>query len=296
MAKITGGIFGNISGKIGGLVFSTRNNQTEVRNLPKKYEGPVTEVALGVRSRFKLLVEFLRLFTFFIKIGYPKKSKQRMSAFNVAFRENYHCIIDGGYPNLEIDYSKVTLSKGNLDGLSSFVVHQTDRQLFNLRWNSSVDWYQSPAAGCCDSIYCFLYEPAGKQLKEVAAGALRSDNYFPFYLPEQMAGKKIHLYLFLRSSRKNVVSRTQYKCLDLREPDANEKEKNAITYCSTIPYEGAKTKKESMREVTKHLVIPKAVVPKKKSVKTGRPDRNHRCNVLSKGIGSKRKPIPQKKP
>ncbi|NQX39065.1 hypothetical protein SAMN05421820_102572 [Pedobacter steynii] len=42
MAILTGGLFVKISGKIGGLVFSTRNNQTEVKSLPKKYEGPVT--------------------------------------------------------------------------------------------------------------------------------------------------------------------------------------------------------------------------------------------------------------
>lgn len=294
MAKLTGGIFGNISGKIGGLMFSTRNNQTEVRNLPKKYEGPVTDAALGVRARLRLLVGFLRLFTFFIKIGYPKKPKQRMSAFNVAFRENYRCIIDGGHPNLEIDYSKVTLSKGNLAGLSSFKIDRIDFQLFDLKWSLNPNGYGVNAG--CDRIYCILYDPIDEQVIEVAAGAMRDDGHFLFFLPEDMVGKKIHVYIFLRSSTKEGASRTQYNCLDLREPDANEKEKNAITYCNTIPYEGAKTKKESMGEVTKHLVIPKAVVPKTKSVKTGHPVRNQRCNVLSKGIGSKRKPIPQKKP
>lgn len=44
MAILKGGLFGNISGKIGGLVFATRNNQTEVKSLPKKYKGPVTEM------------------------------------------------------------------------------------------------------------------------------------------------------------------------------------------------------------------------------------------------------------
>ncbi|NQX38810.1 hypothetical protein SAMN05421820_101845 [Pedobacter steynii] len=296
MAKITGGIFGNISGKIGGLVFSTRNNQTEVRSLPKKYEGPVTEAALSTRAKLKLVAGFLRLFTFFIRIGYPKKPKQRMSAFNVAFSKNYRWIISGAYPNLEIDYPKVTLSKGNLDGLKGLMVHQVDHQLFNLRWNSSVESYQSPAPDCCDRIYCILYDPIGKQVVEVAAGAMRSDNYFLFYLPENMVGKKIHLYLFLRSSWKKEVSRTQYRCLDLREPDTNEKERNFISCCKTIPCEGAKAKKESLGKVTKHLVIPKAVVPKNKSGKIGRSVRNYTRNVLNEGIGSRRKPTRQKKP
>lgn len=226
MAKVTGGILGNISGNIGGLMFSTRNNQTEVRNLPKKYQEPVTDAAPGVRARSKLLLGFLRLFAFFTKIGYPKKSKQRVSAFNVAFPEK-------------------------------------------------------PATDCCDCIYCILYEPAGKQLIEV---------------PEQIAGKKIHLYLFLLSSMKEEVSGTPYKCLDLRESNANEKDRNSITYCNTISYEGAKAKKESFGKVTKHLLVPKAVVPKKNSVKTRGPVPGYTRNVLNEGIGSKRKPIRQKKP
>lgn len=226
MAKITGGIFGNISGNIGGLVFSIRNNQTEVRNLPKKYEEPVTEAVPGGRARSKLLLGFLRLFTFFTRIGYPKKSKQRVSAFNVAFSEK-------------------------------------------------------PAIDCGDCIYCVLYEPTGKQLIEVV---------------EQMAGKKIHLYLFLLSSMKEEVSGTPYKCLDLRESNANEKDRNSITYCNRIHYEGAKAKKESMRKITKHLLIPKAVASKKNSVKTRGPVPGYTRNVLNEGIGSKRKPIRQKKP
>ena len=115
MAILRGGLFGNLSGKIGGLVFSTRNNQTEVRELPKKYEGPVTQTSLNLRAKWKLLMEFLILFIPFIRIGYPKQPKQRMTAFNLAISENYRYIIKGEYPNLEIDYSKVTLSKGRLD-------------------------------------------------------------------------------------------------------------------------------------------------------------------------------------
>jgi len=296
MAKITGGIFGNISGKIGGLVFSTRNNQTEVRNLPKKYEGPATEAALSARAKLKLLVGFLRLFTSFIRIGYPKKPKQRMTAFNVAFSKNYRWIIGEAYPNLEIDYPNITLSKGNLNGLNSLMVHQIDRQLFNLSWNSNVASYQSPAPDRCDRIYCVLYDPIDNQVFEVAAGAMRSDNNFLFYLPEKMTGKKIHLYLFLRSSRNKEVSRTQYKCLDLGESDTNEKDRDFISCCKTIPYEGAEAKKESLGKVAKLLVMPKVVVPKNKSEKIGHSVRNYTRNILNEGIGIRRKQIRQKKP
>lgn len=213
MAILKGGLFGNISGKIGGLVFATRNNQTEVKSLPKKYEGPVTEDALHTRAKFKLLIGFLKLFTSFINIGYPKQRKQRNSAFNVAFKENYHCVIDGGYPNLEIDYSKVAFSKGRLDGLSGLKIDRINRNLFIMDWN-----FDSTPRGC-DRIYCILYNATDKHVFEVGADAMISEGHLLFYLPERMIGKKIHVYVFLHSSARKMLSNTQYLCLDLREPD-----------------------------------------------------------------------------
>jgi hypothetical protein len=215
MAILTGGLFGNISGNIGGLVFSTRNNQTEVKSLPKKYEGPVTEKALSIRAKFKLLMGFLKLFTSFINIGYPKQRKQRNSAFNVAFKENYHCVIDGGYPNLEIDYSKIAFSKGQLDQLSGLTIDRIDHRLFYMDWD-----FDSTPRGC-DRIYCILYNATDKHVFEVGADAMISESYLLFFLPERMIGKKIHVYVFLHSSARKMVSNTQYQCLDLRELDPN---------------------------------------------------------------------------
>lgn len=267
MAILRGGLYGNISGKIGGLVFSTRNNQTEVRNLPKKYEGPVTEAALNVRARLKLLIEFLRLFTYFIRIGFPKKRKQRMTAFNVAFSENHRFIINGAYPHLEIDYSKVILSKGYLDGLGGLKIDRIDRHSFEMKWEINIKWYQFPESNGCDRIYCILYDAIDKHVAEVSLGAMRNDTYFPFFLPEEMMGKKLHVYVFLCSSTKRAVSGTQYQCLDLRDPDPNERERNLSALCNAAACERANAKREALRKVTKHLVIPKKYCPEREARK-----------------------------
>lgn len=296
MAILRGGLFGNLSGKIGGLVFSTRNNQTEVRELPKKYEGPVTQTSLNLRAKWKLLMEFLILFIPFIRIGYPKQPKQRMTAFNLAISENYRYIINGVYPNLEIDYSKVILSKGRLDGLSSLKIDQIDGQTFDVKWSGSVKWYNYPTTDACDRIYCILYDPIDKRVIEVSGDAMRSDTHFLFSLPEEMAGKKIHMYVFLHSATKRVVSQTQYQCLDLREPESVEKVGNLKNSCNAIVCNAVAAKKEDLRNVTKHLVIPKAVVPIKKSGTIRKAVRNHIDTALVKGIRGIRKSIRQKQP
>jgi len=296
MAILRGGLFGNLSGKIGGLVFSTRNNQTEVRELPKKYEGPVTQTSLNLRAKWKLLMEFLILFIPFIRIGYPKQPKQRMTAFNLAISENYRYIIKGEYPNLEIDYSKVTLSKGRLDGLSSLKIDRIDGQTFDLKWSCSVKWYQYPTTDICDRIYCILFDPIDKFVIEVSGDAMRSDTHFLFSLPEEMAGKKIHMYVFLHSATKRVVSQTQYQCLDLREPESVENVRNLKTSCNTITCKAVEAKKEDLRNVTEHLVIPKSVVSKKSSGTIRKAARNHINSALIKGGRGIRKSIRQKRP
>lgn len=296
MAILSGGLFGNLSGKIGGLVFSTRNNQTEVRELPKKYEGPVTPKSLNLRAKWKLLTEFLILFIPFIRIGYPKQPKQRMTAFNLAISENYRYIIKGEYPNLEIDYSKVTLSKGRLDGLCSLKIDQIDGQRFDLKWSCSVKWYHYPTTDACDRIYCILYDPIDKLVIDVSGDAMRSDTHFLFSLPEEMAGKKIHMYVFLHSATKRLVSQTQYQCLDLREPESVEKVRGLKTCCNAIVCNSVETKKEDLRNVTKHLLIPKTVFQKKKSGTIRKAIRNHTNTALIKGGRSIRKSIRQKRP
>lgn len=295
MAILRGGLFGNLSGKIGGLVFSTRNNQTEVRELPKKHQGPVTQTSLNLRAKWKLLMEFLILFMPFIRIGYPKQPKQRMTAFNLAISENYRYIIKGEYPNLEIDYSKVSLSKGRLDGLSSLKTDRIDGQTFDLKWSSSVKWYQYPTTDACDRIYCILYDPIDKLVIEVSGDAMRSDTHFLFSLPDDMAGRKIHMYVFLHSATKRVVSQTQYQCLDLREPESAEKVRNLKTCCNAIFCSALEAKKEDLRNVTKHLVIPKAVVLRKKSVTIRKAIHNHINTTPIKGVRGIRKSIRQKR-
>lgn len=289
MAIIKGGLFGNISGKIGGLVFATRNNQTEVKSLPKKYEGPVTEDALHTRAKFKLLMGFLRLFIFFINIGYPKPYKKRWSKFNVAFKENYDRVINGRYPNLEIDYSKVVFSKGYLAGLCGLEIDRVDRQLFKLKW------VFNPTARGCDCIYCFLYNATDKYGFKVEVDAIRSDNYLLFSLPEKMIGKEIHLYVFLHSPTKKMASDTQHRYLDLREPSPNGKNSSFATSCGGDD-EGVNVKKKSLSKVIKHQVIPKTVAPKKTLGKIGRSVREYTRNVLSERIGPRRKQIRQKRP
>lgn len=295
MAILRGGLFGKISGRIGGLVFSTKNNKTEVRELPKKHEGPVTQTSLKLRAKLKLLAEFIVLFTPFIRIGYPKRSKQRMNAFNLAISENYHHIINGEYPNLEIDYPKITFSKGDLDGLNRLKIDQIDGQAFELKWDCNITWYQCPATDGSDRIYAILYDPIDKRVVEVSGNAMRSDNHFLFSLPEEMTGKKIHMYIFLQSAIKKVVSQTQYQCLDLREPKPAKDVRVLKTSGSAISGDAVKTKKEELRKVTKHLVVPKSVLPKKKPESITKLVSNHKPAVVLKGDRGIRKSIRQKR-
>lgn len=84
-----------------------------------------------------------------------------------------------------------------------------------------MDWDFDSTPRGCDRIYCILYNDIDKHVFEVGADAMISESYLLFFLPERMIGKKIHVYVFLHSSARKMVSNTQYQCLDLRELDPN---------------------------------------------------------------------------
>lgn len=296
MTILTGGLFGMGSGKIGELVFSTRNNQTEVRELRKKYEGSVNKSVLNVRAKLPMLTRFLGLFASFIRIGFPRKPKQRTTAFNAAFSENYNFVVDGAYPNLEIDYSKVTLSKGNLERQKGLNIDRIERQLFNMKWNIDINCGSFSVTNGCDRICCTIYNSVNQIVIRVLPGSMSKDKHFLFCLPEVMAEKKIHTYVFLTSFVKKVISRTQNKCLDLREPKTNEKDRNLRASCRILADKGVKAKEEALRKAAKQLVIPKIIIEKKMSGKVRRYVRGYTRNVLGKEDGVMRKSIHQKRP
>lgn len=118
MARIKNGINSPLSGKIGNLVVCNWKGISYLRSRPAKVNHPNTEKQLAHRMRFSMIMKFLSPFKDFLSYSFSPYAIGK-TAFNVAVSENMKTALVGEYPNIDIDYSKVVLSKGELTSINN---------------------------------------------------------------------------------------------------------------------------------------------------------------------------------
>ena len=112
MATLKNGLFGQFSGKIGGVVGSSWKGKQVVKKLPGPRKTGPSPVQLKQQARFTQLIGFLKPITPILNKAF-EKTKLQMTAFNKAFSNNKNAVT-GIYPDFTIDYTNVILCKGSI--------------------------------------------------------------------------------------------------------------------------------------------------------------------------------------
>jgi hypothetical protein len=115
MGKISKGILGGFSGKVGTIVGATWKGIDYIRSLAASVANPKTVAQLTQRSKFVLVLRFLQPLTAFLRVSF-KLYATKMTQFNNAMSYNLRNAVSGTYPNYEIDFAKALVSRGNLVG------------------------------------------------------------------------------------------------------------------------------------------------------------------------------------
>lgn len=126
---------GAISGRIGNLIFCRRYGKTIVRCLPKKSTKPASVAQLEVRQRFAVIRNFLAPLKSitdrsFPKVGYHTSANRCIS---------YHLkeAAQGHYPNVNINYEAVKISKGNLSKPLNALYKNLKGESLQFSWRTS---------------------------------------------------------------------------------------------------------------------------------------------------------------
>jgi hypothetical protein len=114
MGKIKNGAHSGPSGKIGNLVGSSWRGINYLKTRPEHYHDAKTIVQQTTRTKMKLTIEFLKQCLPVVRIGFIGYSSPTMAAFHAATSYNYHNGIKGTFPDLEVDFSRVLVTRGNL--------------------------------------------------------------------------------------------------------------------------------------------------------------------------------------
>jgi hypothetical protein len=114
MGKLLQGPFGTTTGKVGKTVSYSINGQNVIRQIGVSTKKP-TEKQLASRLRFKVINRLLRPINGFINLGFMFETiGTTKNQHNVATSNNMRYALKGSYPDIEVDYSKVIVSKGKL--------------------------------------------------------------------------------------------------------------------------------------------------------------------------------------
>ena len=102
------------TGKVGDKVIYPLNGQLVERTIGLNTKAP-TLLQLSNRQKMALVTALLKPVVKFVAVGFKSDTKNTLlSPYNRSTAINKSSAIIGNYPDQEIDYSKVMLSKGNL--------------------------------------------------------------------------------------------------------------------------------------------------------------------------------------
>lgn len=136
MAIISKGILGGFHGKVGEVVGSSWRGINVIRSLPKRVKRISTEKQIIQRAKFSLVIAFIKPLREFLLKSYNDRSLKHLTSTNLISSEILREAVKGEYPNLILDYSKITISKGSLILLPELKHVKTEKTI-DLTWKSN---------------------------------------------------------------------------------------------------------------------------------------------------------------
>nr|WP_068887812.1 DUF6266 family protein [Pedobacter panaciterrae] len=203
MAKLTSGIFGPISGKVGGLVGASWKNIPYIRSKPQKTTKPPTVAQIANREKFRFLNELLVPFYPFLTVGFKNMARGK-TEINVAFTQNFNGSIIGTYPDLSVDYAKLILSKGTLPPLISVEATMIGMDLIKATWEPNSQGTFD------DQVMLVVFSPELKIADGFVGGVKRRDKECTFRFNPKLIGKSLEAYITIVTLNGARVGNTQY--------------------------------------------------------------------------------------
>jgi len=206
MGKISQGILGGLSGKVGNIVGGSWKGIDYIRIKPSSVANPRTEGQVNQRNKFTITLEYLQATKDFIKIGY-KSFATKKTEFNAAMSYVLNNAVGGIAPNFTIDYSLALLSRGPLSGVLNPTTDLTTAG------QVSFDWDDNSAEGnanVTDKAMVLVYNPSKKESISILDGSDRTVGSQVVTIPNTYAGDTVELFMAFVSADGTQVSNSVY--------------------------------------------------------------------------------------
>ncbi|MBC8985562.1 hypothetical protein H9X96_07215 [Pedobacter sp. N36a] len=206
MAIGKNGLHGWPSGKIGRIVYYELNGQPVMRSIGKAGKPSLKQQAN--HQAMAVTTRFLSHLKDFINNGFELETRGTIrNQHNLAVSQIKKNALKGAYPNINIDYEKVELSKGTL-------IKPKDLQMEKIAEGLQISWDSAYSYGTGaqydDTLQLAVCFPAtGKKTIELNF-AKRKDGTAFLPLSEEELLQPMEVYLFLRAANHDSVSDTVY--------------------------------------------------------------------------------------
>jgi hypothetical protein len=206
MGTFIKGILGGFSGKVGNVVGAFWRGIDYMRSLPRKSTKPPTEAQLKQRLTFALVTGFLRPLGALINIGF-QSYKGKKTPMNAALAYHLEKAVTGVYPALEIDFTKVIYSKGNLQAPGSPSIAVTITAKINFIWTNNAPPNTNQGT---DLATVLVFNPVRNQYVTLQGAAARTALGYVLSVPADFSGEDVHCWVSFVSANGKEVSDSTY--------------------------------------------------------------------------------------
>lgn len=187
------------------MVGSSWKGVDYIRSLPTTVRNPRTPKQVTQRSKFSVVIQFVRSILPVVQQGFKNEAGSGSSAYNEAVSHNLRHATKGEFPDIEIDFPKVMISKGNLVGANGVVSGCTDGMI-NIGWNDD----ERHNAKIDDRTVIVAYNPERQEaLYDLDAGS-RRDGMAVVIAPDTWIGEEVETYLAFISEDLKLTSDSIY--------------------------------------------------------------------------------------
>ncbi|MFZ4928925.1 DUF6266 family protein [Chryseobacterium sp. Mn2064] len=206
MARITKGILGGFSGKVGTIVGANWRGKDIIRSIPTPSNRPPSEKQMVQQMKFKLVISFLRPLGSIQKkyFGLNSGSKSRINlAVSYTINEAVQMVAD--VP--ELIYNKILITKGDLTGFQNVNATPQAGNTISLTWEDNTT--QGNAAGT-DQVTVICYNKELDSFAVFEAMAERSALTKEVALPAYYAGKEMQVWAYLNRAEEDIACNSSY--------------------------------------------------------------------------------------
>lgn len=202
MGRISKGILGGFSGKVGNVVGGTWKGIDYMRSKSNRTNFKSSQAQLEQQAKFGLAIRFAQTMSALLAIGF-RTYANKQTGINSAVSYILKNAIGGTYPSFSIMYNEVLVSRGDLPNVLAPAANAAAGSLLTYTWTDNSG---TGIAKATDKVILAAYCPDLDQCIYTTGSAARSTGTDQLNLAT-FSGKEVHTYIgCISDDGRNIAS------------------------------------------------------------------------------------------